>query len=721
MSSHSNEQEPNSRRMRNIFNVKNKSKARQIQASLVYTFLIAVAAIALNVVVSEKSSLSILYTNMIFGSGSTVASRIDNAWSVLFVSNQTNPTSFYYNSTSSTLGRSDFFLGVTQFGASDSDVSSSQLKLFLPDNTSGIANLSGLDVTKYINPSFPNHLGTIMLPEVGAGIGIVYNVAPFQNNAYNLNFTAKLLGDIFCANITKWNDPAIVALNPSFDFTTVNNTITIIGRSDSSGSTQILTGYMSKYSSNFNKAIGSSSQPTWPATFQLRSASSDLLYATETIPYSISYSPLDSIGALIYYRVASVVNKNNITVYPTATSIQASMINSTSIGIKKHNYISITDSNVINAYPISIYTFILINEFYWFNATGSNPSSCNSITSMIDYWRYAWTSPEAKTTASSLGFIPLSDDVVASNLEALKSVHCKNESVMNTLDFRSNSLQFYNDGIFTFNIGPTKMGFRGSVKFTDRIYSNPSNFSIAPIGTIIFSLFFIIFSLISIFTVINSFYRVINSDTHGLQTSFYSIASAPTGPELKRPSMLDKPLIIVKNPRFTAENLLFLISSIPTIIQFFCVSLNKSKVIQDNQISLEILKYSGIGIDKSYFISLMFFSTIWILGVLFATFWFRYVKENYTISIIKYAKPISKYMSYFALFATFFSMPVFLMITSVFDCRFNPLSGLFISVYDPVNIVCFSGIHWIMVGFAYLIGFPFAFLAINKTHYLVSV
>jgi phosphate transport system substrate-binding protein len=77
-----------------------------------------------------------------------------------------------------------------------------------------------------------------------------------------LKFTGALLADIYMGKVTKWNDPAIVKLNPSAKLP--GNDITVVHRSDGSGTTFLWTNYLSKVNADFKSNVGEGTSVTWP-------------------------------------------------------------------------------------------------------------------------------------------------------------------------------------------------------------------------------------------------------------------------------------------------------------------------------------------------------------------------------------------------------------------------------------------------------------------------
>jgi phosphate transport system substrate-binding protein len=102
--------------------------------------------------------------------------------------------------------------------------------------------------------------GLVQFPAIMGGVVPVVKVAGIQPG--QLRFTGKLLGDIYLGRVSKWNDPAIVQLNPGVKLP--GDPITVVHRSDGSGTTFLWTNYLSKVSAEFKGAVGEGTSVKWP-------------------------------------------------------------------------------------------------------------------------------------------------------------------------------------------------------------------------------------------------------------------------------------------------------------------------------------------------------------------------------------------------------------------------------------------------------------------------
>ena len=103
--------------------------------------------------------------------------------------------------------------------------------------------------------------GLVQFPAIMGGVVPVYKLEGVGPGA--LKFTGKLLADIYMGKVSKWSDPAIAQLNPGVKLPAAS--ITVVHRSDGSGTTFLWTNYLSKASPEFRQAVGEGTSVRWPA------------------------------------------------------------------------------------------------------------------------------------------------------------------------------------------------------------------------------------------------------------------------------------------------------------------------------------------------------------------------------------------------------------------------------------------------------------------------
>ncbi|MGZ5132411.1 MAG: phosphate ABC transporter substrate-binding protein PstS, partial [Caldimonas sp.] len=103
--------------------------------------------------------------------------------------------------------------------------------------------------------------GLMQFPTVIGGVVPVVNIkgiAPGQ-----IKLTGQVLGDIYLGKISKWNDPALTALNPGVPLP--DEAISAVRRADGSGTTFLFTNYLSKVNAEWKAKVGEGTAVNWPA------------------------------------------------------------------------------------------------------------------------------------------------------------------------------------------------------------------------------------------------------------------------------------------------------------------------------------------------------------------------------------------------------------------------------------------------------------------------
>ena len=112
-----------------------------------------------------------------------------------------------------------------------------------------------------LKPEELDKYGLMQFPTVIGGVVPVINVAGIGSGKLKLD--GATLADIYLGKITKWNDPAIAALNK--DIKLSDDVITVVHRSDGSGTTFIFTNYLSKVSASWKSTVGEGTAVSWKA------------------------------------------------------------------------------------------------------------------------------------------------------------------------------------------------------------------------------------------------------------------------------------------------------------------------------------------------------------------------------------------------------------------------------------------------------------------------
>jgi phosphate transport system substrate-binding protein len=231
----------------------------------------------------------------------------------------------------------------------------------------------------------------------------VYNIPGVDAE---LKFTGPTLANIILGKITKWNDKAIAVTNAGVKLPDTD--ITVVHRSDGSGTTYIFVDYLSKVSADFKKTVGVSTSVNWPVGLGGK-GNEGVAGLVKQTPGAIGYVEL--IYALqnkISY--GSVQNQAGEFVRSSIDSVTAAAA-AASKQMPADFRVSITNAPGPGVYPISSFTWLLFYE---------NPKDKAKARVMVDFMKWALT--DGQKYCKDLSYAPLPEGVVALEMEALKKI-----------------------------------------------------------------------------------------------------------------------------------------------------------------------------------------------------------------------------------------------------------------------------------------------------------
>ncbi|MGJ8619940.1 MAG: phosphate ABC transporter substrate-binding protein PstS [Methylophilaceae bacterium] len=247
---------------------------------------------------------------------------------------------------------------------------------------------------KPLEPEELNKKGLMQFPTVVGGVVPVINVPGVE--AGKLILSGEALANIYLKKITKWDDPAIVKLNPGLKLP--NKSITVVHRSDGSGTTFIFTNYLGKVSKDWADNVGASTAVKWP-TGVAGAKNAGVASYVKTIKYSIGYVEL-AYATQNNLAYTAMVNKDGGTVQPTIESFQAAAkhadwANATGF------YEILTNEPGKDSWPIAGATFILMYK------QQENAAMAKEVLKFFDY-----AYKNGDLSAKALDYVPLPDNVV---------------------------------------------------------------------------------------------------------------------------------------------------------------------------------------------------------------------------------------------------------------------------------------------------------------------
>jgi phosphate transport system substrate-binding protein len=248
------------------------------------------------------------------------------------------------------------------FGASD-----------VPMNASELAAAKGGPITQ--------------VPDALAAEGVAYNL--HLPAGARLHLTGPVLARIFLGQITRWDDPAITALNPGITLPAAS--IAVIHRSDGSGSTYIFSNYLSSVSPAWAAKVGTGKTLNWPVG-EGAEGNGSVTSTVDRTPFSIGYiEQAYSQGLLLPF--AEIRNQAGSYVLPSTRTITAAAAQ------KPH--ITPTDFSIVNqpgssSYPISGYSWAVIYTHQ------PDQSHGQDLVTMLD-----WLTHDGQAYAAANLYVPL--------------------------------------------------------------------------------------------------------------------------------------------------------------------------------------------------------------------------------------------------------------------------------------------------------------------------
>ncbi len=260
-----------------------------------------------------------------------------------------------------------------------------QIKAATVDFGSSDAPLKPEELAKYGLAQFPSVIG---------GVVPIINVAGIAPGALRLD--GATLADIFLGRIGKWNDPAIAALNPGLALP--DQKITVVHRSDGSGTTFNFVNYLSKVSPQWRQQVGEGTSVQWPAGIGGKGNEGVTAYVKQ-IKGGIGYVEL-SYALQNRLAHASLKNAAGRFVQPSEESFAAAAA-SADWASSKDFFLVMTNAPGEASWPITATNFILMYR---------KPKDVAGARNARDYFKWVYANGDAQ--ARQLDYVPLPDALV---------------------------------------------------------------------------------------------------------------------------------------------------------------------------------------------------------------------------------------------------------------------------------------------------------------------
>ncbi len=231
------------------------------------------------------------------------------------------------------------------------------------------------------------------IPTVLGAVVLTYNLTGINEP---LRFSPEVIADIFLGKIKNWNDARIKADNPRANLS--GSDITVVHRSDSSGTSAVFTDYLSKVSSEWKEKVGSGPAVSWPVGVGGK-GNEAVTGQIKNTPNTIGYVEL-AYAAQNKLPVASIKNQAGEFIQPTLDAVTAAAAESLAT-TPEDLRVSITNAAGKGAYPISSYTYILVYKEQKDAAKGK---------ALVDFlW---WGIHDGESYARDLQYAPLPKEIV---------------------------------------------------------------------------------------------------------------------------------------------------------------------------------------------------------------------------------------------------------------------------------------------------------------------
>jgi phosphate transport system substrate-binding protein len=244
----------------------------------------------------------------------------------------------------------------------------------------------------------------VHIPTCLGAVVIAYNLPGVEN----LKMTPELLENIFMGTVTKWNDPKIKAVNEGLELPDMK--ITVVYRSDGSGTTYIFSDYMSKVSNLWKEKVGTGKSLNWPVGIGGK-GNPGVAGTISQSPGSIGYIGSEyAFAQKINY--ALVQNSSGNFINPDIKTVSSSA----KTGIAADTRVMATNSSDPEAYPISGFTWIIIYKEQSYG--GRNEILAQETVKFLDWL----ISPDGQSIAESVNYAPLPDEVSSQAKSIIRSI-----------------------------------------------------------------------------------------------------------------------------------------------------------------------------------------------------------------------------------------------------------------------------------------------------------
>ncbi|MCS6812969.1 MAG: phosphate ABC transporter substrate-binding protein PstS [Cyanobacteria bacterium] len=311
---------------------------------------------------------------LLYGAGATFPSFLYLRWFKDY--NQQHPmVQISYQPVGSAAGIQQFITGTVDFGASD-------------------VSLTDAEIAKVSR-------GAVLIPTTAGSVAVVYNLSGVKTG---LKLSREVLPEIFLGKITRWNDPKLVELNPGV--TLPDKPITVVHRSDGSGTTATFTAHLSAISPEWKEKVGTGLNVRWVTGVGIKDnagIAAQIQQADGVIGY-VEYA----FAKQLKLSTAALQNKAGKYVQPDEESAAVALATVT-LGDDLRG--TVADPDGEKSYAIVTYSWLLAYKQY------SDSRKAEALKAVVE-----WGLTEGQKFATELGYVPLPADVAQRAKAALQQI-----------------------------------------------------------------------------------------------------------------------------------------------------------------------------------------------------------------------------------------------------------------------------------------------------------
>jgi phosphate transport system substrate-binding protein len=286
-----------------------------------------------------------------------------------------------YQSIGSGAGINDLLTGIVDFGATDAPMTDAQLA----SSTKG---------------------PILHIPVTIGAVAISYNLSGVSGH---LNLTGPVIANIFLGTVKFWDDASITALNTGVSIP--HQSITVVHRSDGSGTTGIFTHYLSAVSPDWQSKVGAGTTVNWPTGVGAK-GNAGVAAQVKSTTGAIGYNEL---GYVLTNNIqyAAVQNASMKYVVPSVDSSAAAAQNINTATIPADLRFFFVNAPGDATYPITGFTWAVVYQ----NQTNTDKGM--AIANML--W---WVVNDGQQYSTALGYVPLPQNIVTLSEAQIKSMKC---------------------------------------------------------------------------------------------------------------------------------------------------------------------------------------------------------------------------------------------------------------------------------------------------------